>query len=490
MLKILTYCIFLLKFGSLFSEVNIEEFDRWIEQERIKSKVPGLGVAVVKGNQVLLLKGYGVSSVDGDAKVDENTHFQLASVSKTFTAATIAVLVDKELLQWDKPISEVYPNMVLNDYYATRYATAKDLLAHRSGLPAFKGDLLGQSGYSPAKIVQRIRYMEPETSFREKALYSNVGFFLAGEVAGSLLKMPWVDVCKEKLLIPLDMSRSGFYPLMEEKNSSACHAKVEGKIQHISCDPSLTFAAAGGIVSTASDMAHWLQMLLNKGIYNGQKILSPESVQKLFTPAMISEVGFTESAPIQAQSGFSYSLGFNVYHYLNEKIVEKGGALDGIRTVITLIPEKNLGIVVLANLNLTLLPERIRAKFLELFVGPSGQDITKALDEQEKAIDTVFQKPEKPKGILPMNRPLVSYAGLYQNSLYGKFSLETSGDLLKLFAGPGGYPGTLEPFGNDTFILSWPSINAGTQTITFTFDPEGNPLFFTTETLGTFKTVR
>lgn len=478
-----------LSFTQIFCESTIDEFDRWIEETRIQNEVPGLSVAIVKGDQVLLLKGYGIRSIGSKEPVDEHTHFQLASVSKTFTAASLALLVDEDDLKWDKPLSNVYPEIVLHDYYATRYANAKDLLAHRTGLPAFRGDLLGQIGYPAAKILNRVRYLEPETSFREKALYSNVGFFLAGELAAYLFKMPWTDVCREKLLKPLKMNRSGFYELMEESNSVSCHALTEGKIQKIACDPSLLFASAGGVVSTANDMSHWLQMLLKKGSFEGKIILKPESVAELFNPAMVSEVGFSESAPINDQSGFSYSLGFNVYHYLGKKIVEKGGALDGVRSVITMIPELELGIVVLANLNLTLVPERIRAKFLELYVGKSSQDIESALNKQQAEIAELFKKPTRAENALPLSRPLEQYTGLYESPLYGKFSIEIAGTSLKAFAGPGGYPGNLEPFGNNTFLLSWPSINAGTQTLTFTLDPEGNPQSFETETLGSFRAI-
>lgn len=488
MLNFLFFSLFFLLSIPLFS-TSIEEFDTWIENERIKSQVPGLSVAIVKGDQVLLLKGYGVRSIDTSEPVDANTHFQLASVSKTFTAGTLALLVDQEELEWDKPLSEIYPEIVLNDYYATRYVTVKDLLAHRTGLPAFRGDLLGVIGYPPSKILHKIRYLEPETSFREKALYSNVGFFLAGELAAFLFKKPWTEVCEEKLLKPLQMSRSGFYEKMEEENSSACHALIEGKVKRIPCDPSYLFASAGGVVSTANDMSYWLQMLLKKGTFAGKQILTSKNAKELFTPAMVSKVDFSESAPIDEQSGFSYSLGFNVYHYLGQTVVEKGGALDGIRSVITMIPEMELGIVVLANLNLTLLPERIRAKFLEIYVGKSSNNSEKALDEQQAFIENLFKKPEKPKGALPLNRPYTAFTGLYESPLYGKFSIEDADGNLKLFAGPGGYPGTLEHFGNDSFLLSWPTINAGYQIITFTFDPEGTPLTITTETLGNFKAI-
>jgi CubicO group peptidase (beta-lactamase class C family) len=480
-------CIF--SWAPLFCQPSIEAFDRWIEETRMKNGVPGLSVAVVKGDKILLLKGYGIRSIGSNEPVDEHTHFQLASVSKTFTAASLALLVDEEDLSWDKPLSKVFPEIVLYDIYATRYANAKDLLAHRTGLPAFRGDLLGQVGYPASKILHRVRYLEPETSFREKALYSNVGFFIAGELAAYLFKMPWTDVCREKLLKPLQMNRSGFYDLMEESNSVSCHALIDGKVKKIACDPSLLFASAGGVVSTANDMSHWLQMLLKKGNFAGKTLLKSESVEELFTPAMVSEVGFSESAPIDTQSGFSYSLGFNVYNYLGKKIVEKGGALDGVRSVITMIPELDLGIVVLANLNLTLVPERIRAKFLEIYVGKSSQDIEKALDHQQTQIAELFKKPQKSENALPLARPLDSFTGIYESPLYGRFAIENAGGTLKIFAGPGGYPGSLELLGNTTFILSWPSLNAGTQNLTFTLDSEGNPQSFTTETLGIFQAI-
>lgn len=466
---------------------DYSSLDQFIEDARNEYHIPGVSVAIVKDDKIVFIKGYGVLEAGKGEYVNEHTLFQLASVSKTFTAAALGIQTDRKLLDWNDEIIKHLPAFALYDPYSTRYSTALDLLAHRTGLPAFAGDLLGQIGYNREEILFRARFIAPSVSFREKAQYSNMGFFVAGELLSKLAKAPFETVIKDLLLTPLKMSDSGFGELLDGNNVAASHAMLNGVVHIIAWDRSIPFAAAGGIVSSASDMTKWIRMLLNHGELDGVKILNKDTVDRLFQPSMVSEIGFSELPPISVETGFSYGLGWGVYHYKGNRIIEKGGGLDGMRSLVTLIPEKKIGIVILSNLNLTVYPELIRAKFLADLYGTDFNGMRKTYAEANKKMMQMLASPTLSGKSESSKRLASDYAGLYTSELYGDFMITEKADgTLSVAAGPGKWEGKLKHFSNDTFLLSWPLINYGIQEVTFTFGPDGKPVSFTTETLGMF----
>lgn len=462
------------------------DIDDFIEQARIEYNVPGVAVSIVQGNKVIYSKGFGVVRSGGAQKVDQNTIFQLASVSKTFTAAALGRQVERGLLEWDGEIIKVLPQFALKEPYPSRYASVRDLLAHRTGLPAFGGDLLGKLGYSPEDILYRVRFIDPATSFRNRAYYSNVGYFIAGQVLERLSHRTWEEAVRNIFLLPLNMSRSGFSANLDNPNAASAHALIDGNMTVIPWDRTGGFPAAGAVTSTAEDMTHWMIMFLNGGVYRGKQILQPKTVQALIRPSMVGEISFSEAPPIDENTGFDYSLGWNSYHYKGHHVIEKGGGLDGIRTLVTLIPDLKLGITILTNLNLTFLPEAIRARFLEVQLGKSDQDLQTAIHEKEKEVAKLLEKEPRPKNALPPGHSLDHYTGVFENDLYGSFRVFVKDDKLIVQAGPSLWTGTLTPFSNDTFILEWPTINSGNQKATFTFGPDDRPIELQTETLGEF----
>lgn len=460
-----------------------KNLDPFIETKLKEYQAPGLAVSIVKDGKVIFAKGYGVIDINKPDKVDPDTIFQLASVTKTFTAAALGIQVQNKKMKWDDEVIQHLPAFALKEPYATRYANAVDLLAHRTGLPAFGGDLLGKLGYNEQEILARVRLIDPNVSFREKAQYSNVGYFVAGELLEAVTGMSWSDAIQKTLLTPLSMNRSGFASNLKNKNVASSHALIDGKVTQIPADVTGGFPAAGAITSTAADMAKWMNLFL----IGNDSILSLTTIQELFTPAIVGEIAFSEAPPISKETGFNFSLGWDTYYYKGYQVVEKGGGLDGIRTVVTLIPELKLGITILTNLNLTLLPEAIRARFLEEAIAKSDTDLQKEILASQDKLFQLIQPEPKPKTVLPMAHPIEAYTGTFISELYGKFIIEKENKNLVIKAGPDGYKGSLTHWSNDTFMLSWPAINSGNQQLTFSFGPTGEPSGFTTETLGSFK---
>ena len=462
--------------------------DSYIRRAMTDYGVPGASVAVVYRGKTIFLKGYGTRRAGENAPVDESTVFQIASDTKTFTAAALAALVGEGKLDWDDEVITHLPEFALYDPYPTRHATIRDLLAHRSGLPAFTGDLLGEEGYDRREVLRRLRFVPPGASFRERALYSNLGFFTAGEVAARVAGSSWNDVVQTRLLTPLGMTRSAasVRTAPKDDNRSGTFGRVGGRIQAITPSHQIVMGAAGSMVSTASDLSRYMRMLLDGGKIDGKPVLTAKAVNEMFEPSIVSEISFTETLPISEETGFGYSMGWGYYYFHGAKVLEKGGALDGARAVIVLVPERQLGIAVLANLNLTILPEAIRAYVLEQELGPVP-NTQQTLLEQQKKVDELLEPDPAPANPAKTSVPLAAYAGTYVSDIYGPFVLTPAGNGLNLAAGPAGYAGKLRHFSRDTFTLSWPLIDMGTQPVTFTIGSDGKPTGFSTETFGPFK---
>jgi len=228
-------------------------------------------------------------------------------------------------------------------------------------------------------------------------------------------------------------------------------------------------AAAGEAVSTGADMARWLRMLLSEGSLDGRQILKPETVREMFSRNIPLGGGLPEASAVDADNG----LGCNSFRYLHYRVIEKNGALDGVRTVVTLVPEKKVGIAVLCNLHLTGFPEAVRNQFLQNFLGFSGRDLQMDnLYIQRTLWDRLSEfLPTPPEHPTPPSLDLDAYAGVYRSDLYGDFTITRQGDQLLIKAGPAQYPGTMEHWTGDNFMMVWPDPDDFPGLVTFTISP-------------------
>jgi len=469
----------------------IANLDAFITRALKEYQVPGAAVAVVQNGKAVLVKGYGVRNVTKSGVVDENTIFQLASVTKTLTGAAAATVVDEGKLDWDKPIFNYLPEFVGYDPYMTRWLTERDLLAQRTGWPAFSGDQLDSFGYDRAEILRRLRFFKPRYSLREVAQYSNPGFFVAGEVAARASKQSWNDLVEKRLFKPLEMWRSGtVIKALQDPNSTAAHALVDEKIVVVEpSDLDVTGAASSG-TSTAADMSRLMLMFLNKGSYNGKQILKPETVQEIFKRSMVSKIDFTDLPPISDKTGFYYGLGVGSYDYAGHQIIEKGGALAGVRTIFVLVPDKSAGIVVLANLNLTAFPEAVRAYFLNQVLGLDPEAGQKEIFADNEKLKELLAPPPAPKDPGKFNGTLQSLVGIYENDYYGPCDIRQDRDALKVECGPAKYSATLKHWNNGAFLLQFPGATQVPSVTTFMIGEDGNAIGFSNEALGFFRRVQ
>ena len=473
------------------SSVDIDAIDQFTADALDAYGVPGASIAVIHDGQPLLVKGYGVREAGTDAAVDADTAFQLASNTKPMTAFVAGTLIDEGLIGWDTPVVEVLPELRLWDEYATLNVTLRDLLAHRSGLPAFSGDLLGHLGYDRAEMLRRLRFVRPASSFRDAAHYSNLGFFIAGEVIARLTGAPWEDAFRERFLQPTGMTRSG--PSISEfpadGNVSANHGIIDGNVETVEPDDHGVHGAAGSAFSTANDLARWMQMLLDEGQAGGQQLIQPGRVREMLEPSMVAEATFAETPPIDEHAGFTFGLGWGNFHAYGHEIIEKGGALAGIRTVVCLVPSRNFGVAVTANMNLTFFPEAVRAFVLEQFLGAGETDTQEQIQQLSGIVDALFAVEPPPENPLPPSVPLENYAGVYESTLYGRFEVIAEGDSLRMEAGPADLPATLEHYSLNTFNWNEHKVTSAVEPATFVVGPDGIAVAFEMESLGRFDRV-
>lgn len=481
-------------FIGLSAQANAElpkDFDAFVADAMKKYNVPGASVAVVEGDKVYA-RGYGVRSVDKPGAVDADTLFMLASNSKAFTAALVGIMVDRKKIGWNDRVIDYLPEFVLKDEYATRMTTPKDLLAHRTGLPAFSGDNLEALGFSREESLRRFRYMEPACSFREKANYSNPGFVTAGMLAARLGGDTYEHLIEKELFEPLGMKHSGVSAADHSReNVAEAHWPLPGGgSKVVPWDSSDTFGPAGCLNSTANDMARWVQMQLNDGSIDGRQVLSKETIKEMHTPAMVDTPGFAEMPPIDENCGLSYGLGWGIYHYKGHVVLEKGGARSGMRSAVVLVPDKKIGVAVMANQNLTVLPEAIRAYVLDKMVAPADTDLQAQIGETNKAVQKMFAATPPVKPTSKPTLPLQGYEGEYENEMYGKIKVSVDGPNLRWEAGPHKMTGPITHVGYDTFSLAWPPGRISLpEDVTFTLGPDGVPTQLATESFGLLKRV-
>jgi len=438
------------------SKPDLGRIDGYIEKARAEWQVPGLAVAIVKDGRVVLARGYGVKQLGGRERVDTDTLFAIASNTKAFTVAALAILVDEHRLDWRERVADILPYFQLYDPWVTHEMRVEDLLCHRAGLKTFSGDLLWYgTPYSREEILRRARYLKQAFPFRDGYGYSNLMFLAAGEVVAHKSGLSWDEFVRQRLFVPLGMKRTAtsVRNLGALGNYAMPHASFEGPVIGLNWVNWDSMGPAGGIISSVNDMSRWLLMQLGGGTIDGQKILSEAAQRQMWEPHNV----MSGPAPMErgADSHFSmYGLGWVISDFRGRFTVSHGGAYDGMFSEVWMMPEERLGVVVLTNCDRGVgrpIINRIR----DVFLGLGERDYSaEALARRNR------DRPErKETPMLPTAHPpvtLESYAGTYGGPMYGDATLtrENGRLVLKLLPNPD-FVADLTPTGGDTFTLKW-----------------------------------
>ena len=462
---------------------DLDEFAARVLKE---FEVPGLAVAIVKDGKVLLAKGYGVRKLGDPTPVDENTLFGIASNTKAFTAAALAMLVDEGKITWDDPVTRHLPSFQLYDPYVTREMTIRDLLTHRSGLGLGAGDLLWwpPSDYSRDEIIKRFRYVKPATSFRSRYAYDNVLYMIAGQLLSAVAGKSWDDFIKDRIFTPLGMttSNTSVAALKSSRNAAAPHAKVEGKLKTISNLPLENVGPAGSINSCVAEMSKWLIVQLNHGqIEEGRRLFSERQNREMWSAQTITPQSDPPPHLSALRSNFSaYGLGWGLTEYRGLKTVSHTGGLMGYVSRVTLVPDLNLGVVILTNQQSGGAFQSLTYRILDHYMNAPATDWIAAFKKSEemglaRAAEVEKQLSAKRVSDSKPSLPLSSYAGRYTDAWYGDVTITMESDKLVLrFSHTPLLVGDLEHWQHDTFVARWRERSLDADAfVNFALKPDG-----------------
>jgi CubicO group peptidase (beta-lactamase class C family) len=453
---------------------RLAPLDAYVAKVMKDWKVPGLAIAIVKNDSVILAKGYGVRTLGDPAPVDANTIFAIGSSSKAFTAALVALAADAGKMRWDEPVSTYLPGLQLYDNYATKDLTVRDALSHRSGLA--RGDLMWYvAGFPREEILRRVRYLKPSWGFRGLFGYQNIMYLAAGEAVAKAQKSSWDDLVRTQLFVPLGMSNSStsIRSLEGKPNVSAPHSDIADTVRVIPWKNIDNIAPAGSINSSVNDMTRWLRLQLGKGKLDGKQLISSANLLEMWTPNTHIRLQGPEAKYLAPGANMSsYGLGWFLQDFNGRLAVHHGGNIDGFSAMVAMVPDENLGVVILTNLNGTPAPVAVFPYIFDLYTRDTARDwsavykellggMQKAAKDAEDAMVKARVSGTSPSLSLP------KYAGTYSDSMYGDFVVSEVGGKLRMKFGI--LEGTAEHWHYDSFRASMDSRNAPVQKVLLTF---------------------
>ena len=355
MQKIIVIVIFFCCSTTLFSQQpGSAAIDNLVNRSIKAFDVPGIAVGIIKDGKVIHAKGYGVRSLNTQKPTDENTLFGIASNSKAFTCTALGMLADEGKIKWEDKVRDYIPEFKLYNPYVTEEFTILDLLTHRSGMGLGAGDLMffpDSSDFELKDIIYNLRFLKPVSGFRTKYDYDNLLYIVAGEIVARVTGNSWDKFVDDRIFKPVGMNNTAgsFDRLKDKSDVIDAHAPVNGKVQVIARSTVKVGHAAGGINSNITDLCKWVQLWLNKGKYGTgltQRLFSENVYTQITSPQTIIQVG----GPGSYNTHFAaYGLGFFLSDEKGYKKVTHTGGLEGMVTQITMVPELNLGIIVLTN---------------------------------------------------------------------------------------------------------------------------------------------
>jgi len=481
-----TLSIFALLFVQItFAQnTNYEPLDNKLEKALNDWNVPGMSVSIIKDDNIVYSKGFGVLEKGKKDKVTPQSVFAIASISKAFTSASLAKLVDEGKISWGDKVIDHLPYFRLYDPYVTANFTIEDLLCHRSGLGTFSGDLLWYgTTHSREEVVKRARFLKPEFEFRDGYGYQNIMYIAAGLVIEKVSGMLWEDYVSRHFLKPLAMNRTftSTNQLKGVKNVAQCHSgppEANIPIPYINWD---NMAPAGSLLSSTEDLCNWIKLQLNRGVLGKDTIFSPQRSQEMWSVHNPQAVSTFAESIFPGYTFRGYGLGWDIFNYRGYKIINHGGGYDGMISKLVLVPELNLGFAILTNNN-SALSHVMMYTILDQLLSANGSDKdwsefylprVKGGDEAEKGrIAELFASVANPPN---HSLPLKDYAGTYGGEMYGNMTVRFENDTLRFQMEPTPlYRGWLQPLNHNSFILHWDEIHfLPVGTVDFTVNYHG-----------------
>ncbi|MFU8888772.1 MAG: serine hydrolase [Trueperaceae bacterium] len=420
------------------------DFDRYVQDALPTWHCPGVAVAVLRGDDVAYRAAHGLRDVENDLPLTPETRFAMASVTKSFTAMSVALLVDAGELAWDRPVREVVPELILHDAIATAQLTPRDMLSHRTGLP--RHDLSAWRLDLPrAEFVKRLRHLPLSAGFREKYQYNNLMYYVAAHVVERVTGQRWEDFVRQRIFEPLGMTASNFEPAPPRDDQvNALGYRVDrdddGRARGLIPMPfgahtELSPGSAGALFSTLDDQVRWLGLHANGGRWGDVRLLAPETCAQMHLPITVVPAGGPKAA-LMGNELFAYGMGWFVEPYRGHTVVQHGGNVEGHSLLIGFVPRERTGVVVLANGAGMPLRDALFYEALDRALDLPPRDWNARChglyDEafrgmaRGKTTATGERVPDAPP-----SRPLDAYAGTYATDGYPDIEVGREGDDLR-----------------------------------------------------------
>ena len=477
-----------LSFSLAFSaQIKEKNLDKLINETLKTFDVPGISVGILKDGEMVYTKGFGVRSLTNKKEMNENTLVGVASNSKGFTCFALAMMVDEGKLNWDDKVRKHIPEFQLYDAWVTDQFTVRDLVTHRSGMALGAGDLMffpEGNDFTVTDVINNVKYLQPESSFRSEFAYNNNMFIIAGEVLKRVSGLTWEEFIEQKIMQPVGMtnSKASYNRVTNRTNIIDAHTRTEGKVVQIPHDWSETANAAGGIVSNVKDMLTWAKFLMNDAVTaEGKRLLSTNQFHELWQLQTPLKVGKND----WYNSNFKgYGLGWFLTDVKGGyKQVYHTGGLLGTVTQFTMIPDLDLGIIVLTNQMNGNAFNTITNTIKDSYLGYKDRNWLKTYgDKNDKYLQfndslkaSIFDKVELAKNNKNLPKP-AQITGTYTDNWFGdivisfdenKYTIKSkrSADII----------GELVPYNQTTFVAKWNNRSFDADVfVNFTFDEKGN----------------
>ncbi len=487
---------FTLKFVSVLCLINnlngqtvsnsfiVDSLDLFVEREMAAWQIPGVAVLVVKDGEVIVQKGYGLLEEGKPEKVNENTLFMIASNTKAFTGTALAMLDVEGKCSLDDRVQQYLPGFTMKDPWVAQHVTLTDVMSHRLGMETFQGDFMyWESDLSSEEVMAKFGKLTPMYDFRAKWGYCNAGFLIAGECLEKIEGITWEQFIRDRIVKPLEMNRTLVMTAEIDRadNLASAHTMVDGQLQVIPHCKIDNIAPAASISSSVNDLSHWLIALLDSGKYNGMQVIPFMAIKKAQTPRSFIRPG---RHPFNASHYSLYGLGWDLRDYEGREIVSHTGGVDGFVTSVSLMPEEDLGIVVLTNTDHNGFYEALKWEIIDAYLGMPYRNYSqfyleryKTMWHHEQQLVTSWRDSAAMALKLPVK--LSAFEGKYTHEVYGEALLKANGqDLVLSLEHHPFLTGKLEYIGNDRFLCTYSHPMWGIKVFPFKIE-EGKVKSFT-----------
>lgn len=446
---------------------DVGTLDTVVQRFASAFSIPGVAVAVVRPGAEPLILCHGTRTLGDAGLVDADTSFAIASNSKAFLAACLAMLVDDGKIGWDDPVRRHLPEFRMFDEHATALMTIRDLLVHRSGLPLGAADLMQvrPGRFTPSDVLRALQYFKPAAGFRATYAYDNCLYIVAGILLERVSGLDWNAFLARRVFAPLGMNVAvGSPTLVTTDNRAGRHARLGppviglGPVERIVADETDLNGPAGGIQASAAEMTLWIGVQLARGrLPQGERLWSEAQATEMWTPQTIisSGPGPTPDAP-QRSVMEGYALGWGVAQFRGQRMLTHGGQVAGQVSRVAILPDAGIGLAILTNSAEGDAVSALRYAILDLLLDQHGFDWLDAArrhaatvaERVEAALTKEAHAPAQPS----LSLPLSGYAGRYRDPWYGDVIVEVrEGGLHIAFEPTPSFTGALEPIGTELF---------------------------------------